>query len=69
MFLSAKQKEEEQRLVLERQTYLEEVLKQAKETEAKTRADAVTDQEIVDSFFDFLPVMSGGRDSPGLEVQ
>lgn len=59
MFLSAKQKEEEQRLMLERQAYLEEVLRQAKETEAKARADAVTDQEIVDSFFDFLPLMSG----------
>uniref|UniRef100_H3D8C8 Myosin VIIBa n=1 Tax=Tetraodon nigroviridis TaxID=99883 RepID=H3D8C8_TETNG len=64
MFLSAKQKEEEQRLLLERQAYLEEVLRQARETEAKARADAITDQEIVDSFFDFLPVMSGERESP-----
>lgn len=69
MFLSAKQKEEEQRLLLERQAYLEDVLRQAKETEAKAQADAVTDQEIVDSFFDFLPLMSGGRESPGFEVQ
>lgn len=69
MFLSAKQKEEEQRLLLERQAYLEEVLRQARETEAKARADAITDQEIVDSFFDFLPVMSGERESPGMEVR
>lgn len=69
MFLSAKQKEEEQRLMLERQAYLEEVLRQAKETEAKAQADAVTDQEIVDSFFDFLPLVSGGQENPGLKVQ
>lgn len=68
-FLSAKQKEEEQRLMLERQAYLQEVLRQAKETEDKARADAITDQEIVDSFFDFLPLMSGGQESPRFEVQ
>ncbi|XP_029684521.1 unconventional myosin-VIIb [Takifugu rubripes] len=66
-FLSVKQKQEEQRLVLERQAYLEEVLRQAKETEAKAQADAITDQEIVDSFFNFLPLISGGQESPGLE--
>lgn len=66
-FLSVKQKQEEQQLVLERQAYLEEVLRQAKETEAKAQADAITDQEIVDSFFNFLPLVSG--ESPGLEVQ
>lgn len=68
-FLSAKQKKEEQRLVLERQAYLEEVLRQAKEADAKAQADAITDQEIVDSFFNFLPLVSGGQESPGLEVQ
>ncbi|XP_056894405.1 unconventional myosin-VIIb [Takifugu flavidus] len=66
-FLSVKQKQEEQRLVLERQAYLEEVLRQAKETDAKAQADAITDQEIVDSFFNFLPLISGGQESPGLE--
>lgn len=69
MFLSAKQRQEEQRLLLERQAYLEEVLRKAKETEAKAQADAITDQEIVDSFFNFLPPISGGKESPGLEVQ
>lgn len=69
MFLSAKQKEEEQRLMLERQAYLEEVLRQAKETEAKAQANVVTDQEIVDSFFDFLPLVSGGQESLGFEVE
>lgn len=69
MFLSAKQIEEEQRLMLERQAYLEEVLRQARETEGKAGAEAVSDQEIVDSFFDFLPMLYGGRESPGYEVQ
>lgn len=69
MFLSAKQRQEEQRLLLERQAYLEEVLRQAKETEAKAQADAITDEEIVDSFFNFLPPISGGKESPGFEVQ
>lgn len=55
--------------MLERQAYLEEVLRQAREAEGKTRAEAVSDQEIVDSFFDFLPLLSGGRESPGYEVQ
>lgn len=65
MLLSAKQIEEERRLMLERQAHLEEVLRQAREAEAKAGA---TDQEIVDSFFDFLPLMSAGRESPGFEV-
>lgn len=55
--------------MLERQAYLEEVLRQAKEADAKAQADAITDQEIVDSFFNFLPLVSGGQESPGLEVQ
>lgn len=68
MLLSAKQKEEEQQLMLQRQAYLKEVLRQAKQTEAKAQAETVTDQEIVDSFFDFLPLMSGEQDSQGFEV-
>lgn len=69
MFLSAKQKEEEHRVMLERQAYLEEVLRQAKETEARAEADAITDQEIVDSFFNFLPPISGEKESPAYEVR
>lgn len=69
MFLSAKQKEEEQRLILERQAYLEEVLRQSREAEAKAQADAITDQEIVDSFFNFLPPISAGQEVSSLEVR
>ncbi|XP_040039858.2 unconventional myosin-VIIb isoform X1 [Gasterosteus aculeatus] len=60
MYLSAKEKEEEQRAVLERQKHLEEILRRRKEMEAKTQTESITDQEMVDSIFDFLPGMVGG---------
>ena len=73
MYLSAKQKEEEQRAILEKQKHLEEVLRQKRETEAKARSESITDQEMVDSIFDFLPpIMVGGQEgqSPaGFEVR
>lgn len=59
MFLSAKEKEEERRILLERQKHLEEVLRQKKETEAQLKSD-LSDQEMVDSIFDFLPPEVGG---------
>lgn len=67
MFLTAKQKEEEKRAMLVRQAHLEEVLRQAKEMEAKDQSDALTDQEMVDSIFNFLPPISG-QDEHGFEV-
>lgn len=72
MYLSAKEKEEEQRAILERQKYLEEVLRQKKEMEAKAQAETITDQEMVDSIFDFLPIMVGGQEGQapvGFEVR
>lgn len=60
MYLSAKQKEEERRAILERQAHLEEVLRQAKEMEAKAKSESISDQEMVDSIFDFLPPMVSG---------
>uniref|UniRef100_A0A3Q4HKD0 Unconventional myosin-VIIa-like n=1 Tax=Neolamprologus brichardi TaxID=32507 RepID=A0A3Q4HKD0_NEOBR len=53
MYLSAKEKEEEQRLILEKQRRLEEVLRQKREMEAKRQSD----QEMVDDMFDFLTLM------------
>ncbi|XP_010772710.1 unconventional myosin-VIIa-like, partial [Notothenia coriiceps] len=62
MYLSAKEKEEERRVILERQKHLEEVLRRKKEMEAKAQNEAITDQEMVDSIFDFLPVVVGGQE-------
>lgn len=72
MYLSAKQKEEEQRANLERQIKLEEVLRQAEAREAKARSESITDQEMVDSIFDFLPIIVGGQEGQapaGFEVR
>lgn len=70
MFLSAKQREEEKKALLKRQAYLEEVLRQAREMEAKERSESITDQEMVDSFFDFLPIMGPeGQGPAGVEVR
>lgn len=69
MFLSAKQREEEKRMILRRQTHLEEVLRRTREMEAKEKSESITDQEMVDSFFDFLPVMGPeGQGPAGIEV-
>ncbi|XP_026160766.1 unconventional myosin-VIIa [Mastacembelus armatus] len=62
MYLTAKQKEEERRVILERQKHLEEVLRQKKEMEAKAHSEAITDQEMVDSIFGFLPTIIGGQE-------
>lgn len=71
MFLSAKEKHEEQLAMLERQRRLEEVLRQKKEMEAKALTESITDQEMVDTIFDFLPTVIGGQEGPapvGFEV-
>ncbi|XP_029285210.1 unconventional myosin-VIIb [Cottoperca gobio] len=62
MYLSAKEKEEERRAILERQKHLEEVLRRKKEMDAKAQTESITDQEMVDSVFDFLPVVVGGQE-------
>ncbi|KAA8589751.1 hypothetical protein FQN60_013116 [Etheostoma spectabile] len=62
IYLSAKEKEEERRVILEKQKHLEEMLKRKKEMEAKAQTESITDQEMVDSIFDFLPVMVGGQE-------
>uniref|UniRef100_A0A3Q0RIT2 Myosin VIIB n=1 Tax=Amphilophus citrinellus TaxID=61819 RepID=A0A3Q0RIT2_AMPCI len=57
MYLSAKERQEEQRLMLEKQRRLEEVLSQKREMEAKAQSESITDQEMVDDMFDFLTFM------------
>lgn len=71
MYLSAKEKEEEQRVILERQKHMEEVLRQKREMEAKAQSESITDQEMVDSIFGFLPPIVGGQEGQapvGFEV-
>ncbi|KAM7012802.1 unconventional myosin-VIIb [Tautogolabrus adspersus] len=61
-YLSAKDKEAEERALMEKQKYLEEVLKQKKEKEAKAQTESITDQEMVERMFEFLPRIVGGQE-------
>ncbi|XP_032429118.1 unconventional myosin-VIIb [Xiphophorus hellerii] len=60
MHLSAKEREEERRAILAKQKHLEEVLRQKRETEARAQAANMSDQEMVDDIFGFLPNMVVG---------
>ncbi|XP_019936002.2 unconventional myosin-VIIa [Paralichthys olivaceus] len=62
MYLSAKEKEEERRMILQRQRHLDEVLRQKKKMEEKAQSDSFTDQEMIDSIFGFLPTIIGGQE-------
>uniref|UniRef100_A0A3Q1FHC1 Unconventional myosin-VIIb-like n=1 Tax=Acanthochromis polyacanthus TaxID=80966 RepID=A0A3Q1FHC1_9TELE len=62
MYLSAKEKEEEQRLALQRQKHLEEVLRKKREEEEKAQSAAISAEEIVDDIFGFLPSIVGGQE-------
>ncbi|XP_071373725.1 unconventional myosin-VIIb [Centroberyx affinis] len=62
LFLSAKEKREEELAILERQRRLQEVLRQKREMEADAKAESVTDQEMVDTIFGFLPPVVGGQE-------
>ncbi|XP_054646683.1 unconventional myosin-VIIb [Dunckerocampus dactyliophorus] len=66
MYLSAKEKEAEQRAILERQKHLEDVLRQKKEMEARAQSESITDQE-VDNIFGFLPPVVGGQEGQAPE--
>ncbi|XP_034036571.1 unconventional myosin-VIIb [Thalassophryne amazonica] len=57
MYLTAKEKQAEERAMLERQRLLEKVMRQ-KEMENT----AVSDQEMVDTIFGFLPPVIGGQE-------
>lgn len=56
-----------------KQKHLEEVLRQKRETEARAQAANMSDQEMVDDIFGFLPNMVvGGQEGQapvGFEVQ
>ncbi|XP_037530284.1 unconventional myosin-VIIa [Nematolebias whitei] len=60
--LSAKEKQEEQRAILAKQKHLEEVLRQKREMEARAQTENITDQEMVDNIFGFLPSIVGGQE-------
>ncbi|XP_069006967.1 unconventional myosin-VIIa [Embiotoca jacksoni] len=62
LYLSAKEKEAEQQSILEKQKHLDEILRQKREMEAKAQSDSITEQEVVDTAFDFLPDIVGGQE-------
>ena len=71
MYLSAKEREEERRVILEKQRHLEDVLRQKREMQARELAESRTDQEMVDDIFGFLPTIVGGQEGQapvGFEV-
>ncbi|KAM6963110.1 unconventional myosin-VIIb [Aplochiton taeniatus] len=61
-FLTAKEKRDEELAVLERQRRLQEVLRQKLEIEAVTQSESITDQQMVDNIFGFLPNLIGGQE-------
>jgi len=71
-FLSLQERRAEELAVLERQRRLEEVLQQKREREAAEQYESITDQELVDDIFGFLPSMVGGQEGQapaGFEVR
>lgn len=69
--LTAQEKEAQELAALELQRKLEEVLIQTQEN-AKEAKSEVSDEEIVDNVFDFLPSTVGGQEGPapeGFEVK
>ncbi|KAL1023382.1 hypothetical protein UPYG_G00040140 [Umbra pygmaea] len=61
-FLSAKERREEELAALDRQRKLEGVLQQRRQKEANAQSESITDQEMVDDIFGFLPNMVGGQE-------
>ncbi|KAG9341588.1 hypothetical protein JZ751_019103 [Albula glossodonta] len=59
-FLSAQERRAEELAALERQRRLEEVLRQKREVLAQS--ESITDQEMVDNIFGFLPSLVGGQE-------
>ncbi|XP_070816887.1 unconventional myosin-VIIa [Chaetodon trifascialis] len=66
MYLTAKEREKERLAILERQRLLEEALR--KDMDSKDTSDFITDQEMVDSIFGFLPVIVGGQENQSPQV-
>ncbi|XP_052455434.1 unconventional myosin-VIIa isoform X2 [Carassius gibelio] len=61
-FLSLKDRRAEELAALERQRRLDEILRQKKQREAADQLESITDQEMVDDIFGFLPSMVGGQE-------
>lgn len=71
-FLSLQERRAEELAALERQRRLEEVLQQKRVREAAEQFESITDQEMVDDIFGFLPSMVGGQEGQapaGFEVR
>uniref|UniRef100_A0A671SZI7 Unconventional myosin-VIIa-like n=1 Tax=Sinocyclocheilus anshuiensis TaxID=1608454 RepID=A0A671SZI7_9TELE len=60
--LSLQERRAEELAALERQRRLDEILRQKKEREAADQLESITDQEMVDDIFGFLPSMVGGQE-------
>lgn len=70
-FLSLQERRAEELAALERQRRLEDVLRQKRERDAAEQLESITDQEMVDDIFGFLPSMVGGQEGQapqGFEV-
>ncbi|KAL6458208.1 hypothetical protein MHYP_G00334380 [Metynnis hypsauchen] len=61
-FLSLQERRAEELAALERQRKLEEVLRKKKEKEVAEQSEIITDQEMVDNIFGFLPSLVGGQE-------
>lgn len=71
MYLSAKEKEAEQRALLEKQKHLEEILWRRQQMEAQKQSESMSAMELVDDMFGFLPDSVGGQEGQapvGFEV-
>lgn len=71
-FLSLQDRRAEELAALERQRRLDEILRQKKQREAAEQLESITDQEMVDDIFGFLPSMVGGQEGQapvGFEVR
>lgn len=66
-FLSLQERRAEELAALERQRRLEEVLRQKRERDAAEQMESITDQEMVDDIFGFLPNMVGGQEGQAPE--
>ncbi|KAJ0065199.1 hypothetical protein NL108_006548 [Boleophthalmus pectinirostris] len=62
MKMSAKEREAEKRAILQKQKHLEEVLRQKRKEEEQSQSEKLTEQEMVDSIFGFLPSVVGGQE-------
>uniref|UniRef100_A0A3P9LF06 Si:ch73-194h10.2 n=1 Tax=Oryzias latipes TaxID=8090 RepID=A0A3P9LF06_ORYLA len=62
MYLSAKEKEAEQRALLEKQKHLEEILWRRQQMEAQKQSESMSAMELVDDMFGFLPDSVGGQE-------